>query len=90
MDFIKPNKGRLVVRPLEQEEVSKSGIIVLRLNIHETARHGEVMYVSEDCPFEVGKTILFPPFAGDAVRVEIAGKFVELRILRFESILASL
>lgn len=89
MDFITPNKGRLVVRPFDPEEKTDTGLVVLRMNIHETARKGEVMYVSPDCPWNVGDHVLFPPFAGDAVRVEVAGKFIEMRILRFESILGS-
>jgi len=90
MDLIKPNDGRLVVRPLEEEEIRDSGIIVMRQNLHEAARQGEVMAVSKGCPFKVGKTILFPPNAGDLIRVNIGGKFLELRIIRFESVLASI
>lgn len=85
-----PNKGRLVVKPFPPNEKTGTGIVAIRLNVHETARQGEVLAVGEGVSYQPGQIVIFPPFAGDAFRVEQDGKFEELRILRTDSILATL
>lgn len=86
-----PNKDRVVLRLLEDdEETTKSGLVLLRLNKHETAYKGIIEVTSDPKEWAEGDTVLFPPFAGDAVRVEENGKWREKRIIRFDSILAKI
>lgn len=86
---VKPNTGRLVVRALTEEETTASGIVVFRLNQKETATKGKIVAVPKECPWDEGDIVLYPPFAGDAFRIEENGKWIELRIIRFDSVLAS-
>lgn len=87
--MLKPNKGRVIVRPFVEKEYERSGIVLLNLNPHERATQGTVVATGDDCCQE-GQQILYPPFAGDAFRQEENGKWVEYRIIRSDSILAFL
>lgn len=90
---LKPLSDRLVVKPLEQEEVTPSGI-VLPETAKEKPQKGEVMAVGPGARDEDGKRIamdvsvgdkvLFAKYAGTEIKVE--GD--KLLILRESDILA--
>jgi chaperonin GroES len=90
---LKPLSDRLVVKPLEQEEVTPSGI-VLPETAKEKPQKGEVMAVGPGARDEdgkriamdvsVGDTVLFAKYAGTEIKVE--GD--KLLILRESDILA--
>ena len=92
---MKPLADRLVVKPLEQEEVTPSGI-VLPETAKEKPQKGEVMAVGPGARDEDGKRIpmelktgdkvLFAKYAGTEIKVE--GE--KLLILRESDILAVL
>lgn len=90
---LKPLSDRLVVKPLEQEEVTPSGI-VLPETAKEKPQKGEVMAVGPGARDEDGKRIamdvsvgdkvLFAKYAGTEIKVESE----KLLILRESDILA--
>ncbi|HLC05777.1 MAG TPA: co-chaperone GroES [Anaerolineales bacterium] len=90
---LKPLSDRLVVKPLEQEEVTPSGI-VLPETAKEKPQKGEVMAVGPGARDEDGKRIamdvsvgdkvLFAKYAGTEIKVEAD----KLLILRESDILA--
>jgi chaperonin GroES len=90
---LKPLSDRLVVKPLEQEEVTPSGI-VLPETAKEKPQKGEVMAVGPGArdddgkriamDVSVGDTVLFAKYAGTEIKVE--GD--KLLILRESDILA--
>jgi len=90
---LKPLSDRLVVKPLEQEEVTPSGI-VLPETAKEKPQKGEVMAVGPGARDEDGKRIamdvsvgdkvLFAKYAGTEIKVD--GE--KLLILRESDILA--
>ena len=90
---LKPLSDRLVVKPLEQEEVTPSGI-VLPETAKEKPQKGEVMAVGTGARDEDGKRIamdvsvgdkvLFAKYAGTEIKVEAD----KLLILRESDILA--
>ena len=92
---MKPLDDRLVVKPLEQEEITPSGI-VLPETAKEKPQKGEVMAVGPGARDEDGKRIpmelktgdkvLFAKYAGTEIKVE--GE--KLLILRESDILAVL
>ena len=92
---MKPLADRLVVKPLEQEEITPSGI-VLPETAKEKPQKGEVMAVGPGARDEDGKRIpmelktgdkvLFAKYAGTEIKVE--GE--KLLILRESDILAVL
>lgn len=92
---MKPLADRLVVKPLEQEEVTPSGI-VLPETAKEKPQKGEVMAVGPGARDEDGKRIpmelktgdkvLFAKYAGTEIKIE--GE--KLLILRESDILAVL
>ena len=90
---LKPLSDRLVVKPLEQEEVTPSGI-VLPETAKEKPQKGEVMAVGPGARDEDGKRIamdvsvgdkvLFAKYAGTEIKVDAD----KLLILRESDILA--
>lgn len=90
---IQPLADRLVVKPIEREEVTKGGI-VLPDTVREKPQEGEVLAVgpgrlSEDgkripMDVKVGDTVLFTKYGGTEIKIE--GE--ELVILRESDILA--
>ncbi len=90
---LEPLADRLVVKPIEQEEVTKSGL-VLPDTAKEKPQEGKVMAVgpgrmSEDgkriaMDVKVGDTVIYAKYGGTEIKVE--GE--ELMILRESDILA--
>ena len=90
---LQPLDDRLVVKPLEQEEVTKGGII-LPVTAREKPQEGEVLAVGPGKLFEDGKRIAIEVKVGDIVLyAKYAGNDTkidgeELIILRENDILA--
>jgi len=90
---LEPLADRLVVKPIEQEEVTKSGL-VLPDTAKEKPQEGKVMAIgpgrmSEDgkriaMDVKVGDTVIYAKYGGTEIKVE--GE--ELMILRESDILA--
>ena len=89
---IKPLGDRVLVRPLEQEEVSKGGIIIPD-SAKEKPQEGKVVAVGtgkldddgKKIPFNVkkGDTVLMPKYGGTEVKIDD----VEYQIVREDDIL---
>ena len=90
---LEPLADRLVVRPIEREEMTKSGI-VLPDTVKERPQEGEVIAVGPGRLSEDGKRIAMEVKVGDRViyakygGTEIKGEDEELVILRESDILA--
>jgi len=90
---LKPLADRVVVRPIEREEVTKGGI-VLPDTVKEKPQEGEVMAIgpgklSEDgkrisMDVEVGDIVLYAKYGGTEIKIDDE----ELMILRESDILA--
>ncbi len=90
---LQPLADRLVVRPIEREEVTKGGI-VLPDTVREKPQEGEVVAVglgrlTEDgkrisMDVRVGDTVIYAKYGGTEIKIEDA----ELVILRESDILA--
>lgn len=95
---IAPIGDRVVVMPLESEQVTASGIVIPDTAKGEKPQQGLVLAlgkggVGKDAvnPTEylkVGDTVLFGKYAGDDVKLkDTNGKDVEVKVLHLESIL---
>ncbi|OGJ56712.1 hypothetical protein A3D88_00730 [Candidatus Peribacteria bacterium RIFCSPHIGHO2_02_FULL_52_16] len=95
---IQPIGDRVVVRPLEKEQVTKSGIVIPDTASGEKPQEGVVLAlgkggIGKDSvnPSEflkVGDKVLFGKYAGDDVKLKSKdGKDVEVKILHIDSIL---
>lgn len=94
---IEPIGDRIVVLPLEKEQVTASGLVIPDTANGEKPSEGEVLAVGKggvgDMPnpqdfIKVGDKVLFGKYAGDDVKVKTTeGKEVEVKILRLESVL---
>lgn len=93
---IQPLSDRVVVKPLKEEEVTKSGIVLPDTVEKEKKTEGEVVAVGPGKMLEngtraamdvsVGQKVLFKSWGGDEVKVE----GVEYKILSQDDILAIL
>lgn len=90
---IKPLNGYVVIKPLEAEEVTASGIVIPDTANKEKPQEGEVVAVSstninnqgKDLPIEVkvGDKVLYGRYSGEDVKVEnIEYKIVEMDSIR--------
>lgn len=94
---IEPIGDRVVVRPLEREQVTASGIVIPDTASGEKPQEGVVLAVGKggvgdgDDPskyLKVGDTVLFGKYSGDEVKLkDKSGKDVEVKILRLDAIL---
>ncbi len=95
---IQPIGDRVVVQPLEKEQVSASGIVIPETSSKEKPQEGVVIAlgkggVGKDSinPSEflkVGDIVLFGKYAGDDVKLKTKeGKEVEVKILHLDSVL---
>ena len=95
---IQPLGDRVIVLPLEKEQVTASGIIIPDTASKEKPQEGLVLAVGAggvgaDCanPSEFlneGDKVLFGKYAGDDVKLQTKeGKEVEVKILRLDSVL---
>jgi chaperonin GroES len=88
---IRPLGDRILVKPLEQEEVTQSGIVLPGTAEKEKKAQGEIIAIGEGekiakLNLKVGDKVLYGKYAGDEVEVDKA----EFRILKDEEILATL
>ncbi len=90
---IKPLNGYVVIKPLEQEEMTKSGIVIPETANKEKPQEGEVMAVANknvssngtELPIElkVGDKVLYGRYSGEDVKVEgVEYKIVEMTSVR--------
>ena len=95
---ITPLGDRVVVRPLEQEQITASGIVIPDTASGEKPQEGVVIAlgkggVGKDCAnpsefLKIGDKVLFGKYAGDDVKLKDKdGKDVEVKILHLDSIL---
>lgn len=87
-----PNGDRVVVRPFEEKELHKAkvSIIVPFGQSKEAAQMGEVVAIGPTASYKVGDLVIFNPYAGDTLRVEVEnGRFTEMRILHSDTIHSS-
>jgi len=90
---IKPLNGYVVIKPLEQEEMTKSGIIIPDTANKEKPQEGEVIAVADknissngtELPIEmkVGDHVLYGRYSGEDVKVDgVEYKIVEMSSVR--------
>ncbi len=95
---IEPLGDRVVVMPLEKEQVTASGIMIPDTASGEKPQEGVVIAlgkggVSKDSPnpsefLKVGDKVLFGKYAGDDVKLKSKdGKDIEVKILHLDSVL---
>ncbi len=95
---IRPIGDRVVVQPLEREQVSASGIVIPDTASKEKPQEGRVIALGtggtgKDCvnPSEflkIGDIVLFGKYAGDEVKLKAkSGKDIEVKILHLDSVL---
>ena len=90
---IKPLNGYVVIKPLEQEEMTKSGIVIPDTASKEKPQEGEVVAVADTnisndgtkLPIEmkVGDRVLYGRYSGEDVKVgDVEYKIVEMTSVR--------
>ncbi|MBU2214130.1 co-chaperone GroES [Patescibacteria group bacterium] len=95
---IEPLGDRVVVMPLEKEQVTASGIVIPDTASGEKPSEGVVLAVGKggigkDCAnpsdfLKVGDKVLFGKYAGDDVKLKTKdGKEVEVKVLHIDSVL---
>ncbi len=99
---IEPLNDRVLIQPLEKEQVSASGIVIPETSSKEKPQEGVIVAlgkggiindngtVSPDPSkyLKVGDVVLFGRYAGDDLKVKNkAGKDVELKVLHLNSVL---
>jgi chaperonin GroES len=86
---IKPLGDRILVRPLAQEETTKSGIVIPDTAEKEKKAQGEVVAIGEGeeikkLNLKLGDKVLFGKYSGDEVEVDKT----DYKILKFDEVLA--
>lgn len=95
---IQPLGDRVVVRPLEKEHISSSGIVIPETSSKEKPQEGVVLAlgkggIGKDCAnpsdyLKVGDVVLFGRYSGDDIKLkDTSGKDVEVKILHLDSVL---
>ncbi len=90
---IQPLNGYVVIKPLEAEEVTASGIVIPDTANKEKPKEGEVIAVSStnisdkgaELPIEmkVGDKVLYGQYSGEDVKVDgVEYKIVEMTMVR--------
>jgi chaperonin GroES len=86
---LKPLGDRVVVKPVTQEEVTKSGIVLPDTVEKEKKEQGEIVSIGEGekikkLNLKVGDTVIFGKYAGDEVEIDDT----EYKVLKEEDVLA--
>lgn len=86
---LKPLGDRIVVKPLQEEEVTKSGIVLPDTVEKEKKEQGEVVSVGNGekiikLGIKAGDKVLFGKYSGEDVTVEE----IEYKVLKDEDVLA--
>ena len=95
---IEPLGDRVVVHPMEQEQVTASGIVIPDTASGEKPQEGIIVAIGnggigKDCTnpsdfLKVGDKVLFGKYAGDDVKLkDTDGKDIEVKILHLDSVL---
>lgn len=95
---IQPIGDRVVVQPLEKEQVSASGIVIPDTASKEKPQEGRILAlgkggIGKDCAnpsdfLKVGDVVLFGKYSGDDVKLKAkSGKDIEVKILHLDSVL---
>lgn len=95
---IQPIGDRVVVEPMEKEQVSASGIVIPDTASKEKPQEGKILAlgkggIGKDCSnpsdfLKVGDIVLFGKYAGDDVKLKTkSGRDVEVKILHLDSVL---
>ena len=95
---IEPLGDRVVVRPVEKEQTTASGIVIPDTATGERPQEGVVMAlgkggIGKDAVnphdyLKVGDKVLFGKYAGDDVKLKsVEGKDVEVKVLHLDSVL---
>lgn len=95
---ISPLGDRVVIMPVEREQVTKSGIVIPDTASGEKPSEGIVLAVGtggtgDDVPdaskfLKVGDKVLFGKYAGDEIKLKTTDdKEVEVKVLRLDSVL---
>ena len=95
---IQPIGERVVVMPMEKEQVSASGIVIPDTSSKEKPQEGIVIAlgkggigkdsVNPQDYLKVGNTVLFGKYAGDDIKLkDTSGKDIEVKILHLDSVL---
>lgn len=90
---IQPLNGYVVIKPLEAEEVTKSGIVIPDTANKEKPQEGEVVAISKtnissngnELPIEIkiGDKVLYGRYSGEDVKVDgVEYKIVEMTSVR--------
>ena len=85
MEF-KPLSNHVFLEPLEEEKVTKSGIVLPDTADKEKKAQGKIMVLGNgpeiaSLGIKVGDTVVFGKYAGEEVEVEENGSKVEYKIL---------
>lgn len=83
---IRPLGDRVLVKPLKEEEVTKSGIVLPDAATKEKKAQGTIVAVGNgptilELGLKVGDVVVFGKYSGDEVEVEENGKKEECKIL---------
>jgi chaperonin GroES len=86
---IKPIGDRVVVEPIAEEEMTKSGIVLPSTSQKEKKAEGKIVAIGAGekvsaLGLSVGQTIIFGQYAGDEVKVDNK----DLKIVSYEDVLA--
>lgn len=86
---LKPLGDRIVVKPVTQEEVTKSGIVLPDTVEKEKKEQGEIVSIGSGekiikLNLKVGDTVIFGKYAGDEVEIDDT----EYKVLKDEDVLA--
>lgn len=90
-----PTSGRLVVKPVKKDDISKGGIYLPDTANKEKPQEGEVLAVGSDhltpqgttikSPAKVGDIVLFAKWGGEEYKDEDG---VEYKFIKFEDVIA--
>ncbi|GIW59126.1 MAG: 10 kDa chaperonin [Patescibacteria group bacterium] len=91
----KPTRGRVLVKPLVQEEKTKGGIYLPDTATKEKPQEGEVIAVGEDAfnsagqpiasPAKAGQKVLYAKWGGEEYKDDDG---VEYKFIKFDDIIA--
>lgn len=83
---VKPIGNRILVKPVKEEEVTKSGIVLAATSDKEKKAQGTIVAVGSGdeitkLGLQVGNTVVFGKYSGDEVEVDEDGTKVEYKVL---------
>lgn len=96
----RPAGARLLVQPLEKDEVTASGIILASVKDESPPQRGRVLRIGEgepseqtgtwlSVPFLPGDVVWFGRYAGTEIRIKVDRKETDCRVLHVKEVLGS-